>query len=207
MHSSSSEIAAHHCFSAYRSRKAVQNALYTIYKSSLLTASCIAQCKAPPTLKNRKQFSLCVHLEGYKFYCLTTFTGDLFRQVIYWFIHDAPIQKPFSAFRITAMSCASFWALWVYSWGLNPLFNDDFLCKIQLWLFWRCKGYERTSLATYNLIAGLQVCASSLGSMIAPPISGVITRTLGYPWNQTVLAFMAFIMVSRGTAIVHNRNK
>ena len=43
--------------------------------------------------------------------------------------------------------------------------------------------------------------------MIAPPISGVITRTLGYPWNQTLLAFMAFIMVSRGTAIVHNRNK
>ena len=105
------------------------------------------------------------------------------------------------------MSCASFWALWVYSWGLNPLFNDDVLCKIRLWLFWRCKGYERTSLTTYNLIAGLQVCASSLGSMIAPPISGVVTRTLGYPWNQTLLAFMAFIMVSSGTAIIHNRNK
>ena len=36
-------------FSAYRNRKAVQNALHIIYKPSLLTAWCNAQCKRPPT--------------------------------------------------------------------------------------------------------------------------------------------------------------
>ena len=38
------------CFSAYTNRKAFQNALLAICKSSLLTALCNAQCKATPTL-------------------------------------------------------------------------------------------------------------------------------------------------------------
>ena len=38
------------CFSAYRNRKAVHNALHTIYKSSLLTTLCNAQLQATPTL-------------------------------------------------------------------------------------------------------------------------------------------------------------
>ena len=72
MDSSSCEQTGHHCrvkeyniplvewFSAYRNRKAVQNALhiiyieyniilFVIYKPSLLIAWCNAQCKRPPT--------------------------------------------------------------------------------------------------------------------------------------------------------------
>ena len=53
MDSSRCEQTGHHCrvwFSAYRNRKAVQNALHIIYKPSLLTAWCNAQLKRPPTV-------------------------------------------------------------------------------------------------------------------------------------------------------------
>ena len=162
----------------------------------------------PRPLWRTENNSACVFiLTAINFIARLTFTGDPTSNLL---VHSRCTDTKTNHYQLPGsqpMSCASFWALRVYSWGLNPLLNDDVLCQIRLWLFWRCKGYERTSLTTYNLIAGLQVCASSLGSMIAPPISGVITRTLGYPWNQTLLAFMAFIMVSSGTAIVHNRNK
>ena len=57
-------------------------------------------------------------------------------------------------------------------------------------------------MSAYALVAGMQVSGCSLGAMTGSPIAGAITQTLGYPWNQTMLAFVAFGMVSDKTLLL-----
>ena len=66
----------------------------------------------------------------------------------------------------------------------------------------REKGYEGDTMSAYALVAGMQVSGCSLGAMTGPPIAGAITQTLDYPWNQTMLAFVAFGMVSDKTLLL-----
>ena len=49
---------------------------------------------------------------------------------------------------------------------------------------------------TFAKLSAVFYSGLSFGSFFGPPLSGVLTQTVGFPWLQTVLAFQAFLMVS-----------
>ena len=65
-----------------------------------------------------------------------------------------------------------------------------------VWLFYRANDYEADSLNTYAVISSLVNSAWALGSMLGPPVAGLISQHIGFPWAATITAFAQSFMVS-----------
>ena len=59
----------------------------------------------------------------------------------------------------------------------------------------RIHGYEADSMHTYAKLSAVLYSGLSFGSVFGPPISGVVTEMVGYPWLMTALAFVVLVMV------------
>ncbi|KAF6041561.1 hypothetical protein EB796_000131 [Bugula neritina] len=57
-------------------------------------------------------------------------------------------------------------------------------------------GYERNSLHTYGMIAGMINCAQGLGSIVGPVGGGAIYEALGFPWMMTIIGFIQLGVVA-----------
>jgi len=64
----------------------------------------------------------------------------------------------------------------------------------------RATGYERDSVHTYGMIAGMVNCAQGLGSIVGPVGGGAIYEALGFPWLVTIFGFLQFSLVSIDSA-------
>ncbi|KAF6027624.1 SLC18B1 [Bugula neritina] len=57
-------------------------------------------------------------------------------------------------------------------------------------------GYERDSVHTYGMIAGMVNCAQGLGSIAGPVGGGAIYEVLGFPWLVTIFGFLQFSLAT-----------
>ena len=64
-----------------------------------------------------------------------------------------------------------------------------------VWLFYRANDYEADSLNTYAVISSLVNSAWALGSMLGPPVAGLISQHIGFPWAATITALAQSFMV------------
>jgi len=64
-----------------------------------------------------------------------------------------------------------------------------------MYTFHRAAGYEKDSIHTYGMVAGMVNSAQGLGSIVGPIAGGAVVESIGFPWAMSVIAFLYFGMV------------
>ena len=63
-------------------------------------------------------------------------------------------------------------------------------------LSFRANKHEVGSLNMYTAISSLVNSSRALGSMLGPPVAGLISQHIGFPWAATITALAQSFMVS-----------